>query len=385
MKILYVTQPYFLDSDILLLEQLQKKSDTHILFNITKGSLKSTLADISKCPNKTGIYSLEDFEGIEFAKDKLDVSKLKIIYRNSESFTSFETLKSINLFTKYVKDLKPDLIHIIGIQSFDFLRFLPFCKIPIVQTLHDPVPHSSDVSLKNSLQRWMNDFFIKNKIILNRVQLSEFIKLSKPKNVLVSRIGPYEYMQDYLAQKSTNGSDKKIILFFGRIEKYKGVDYLIKAFNQICKKYPDAKLLIAGRGNLYWDKTLHENNEQIEIVNKFLSMEDIANYISSSCCVVCPYTDATQSGVLMTAFGLKTPIMASAVGAFPDVIQNGFNGYLFPPKDVDALANVLDNYLSDKTLYETFSRNIGESYFSGNNSWGIIVDEVLDFYKKILS
>lgn len=385
MKVLYLSFTGFLDSDLLLVEQLQKICDLHYVLRVQPRTVRATLADINPTPNETGLYEMDSLPNLNSFANRIDMAKSHVIYRNSPRFASIETIKAINILCKYVKKLKPDIIHVIGIQSFDFARFLLWNRIPIIQTMHDPIPHSSDVCLKDTLQRSLNDFFINDKIILNAYQYKEYIKKSglNPNNVFISRMGPFEYMEDLGAHRKKG--QKRTIFSFGRIEKYKGFEYLIKAFNKISSKYPDVELTIIGRGNIYWDKTLHENNNRINIINRFASVEEIAQSIATAECVVCPYKDATQSGVLMTAYGLKTPVIATRVGSFPEFIKDKENGFLAAPSDVDSLAKALDKYLAAPELRTKFSNRIQKDFFYGKYSWKKIAENTLAFYEKCIA
>jgi glycosyltransferase involved in cell wall biosynthesis len=99
---------------------------------------------------------------------------------------------------------------------------------------------------------------------------------------------------------------------------------------------------------------------------------------------VCPYTDATQSGVAMTAFALGKPVIASNVGGFMDVINTGHNGILIPPKDSIALANAIELLITDENKLTNMSNNV--AYFEKTNknfSWQAIVKKLVSLYESI--
>lgn len=382
MKVLYITHPYYSDSDITLMSKMQEFADFHIMMETNPQVQKSMFCNFLSLPAKTGIYKISDLNIEHYLSKFAPADKVNIMYRASPKLVSFEALKARKQFKKFLHELKPDLIHYNGFTFNDLLCFSPN-KYPCVNTVHDPIPHSSDTALKTRILYALQHKLIRNKIILNSTQRDEFIRLNKfdPKRVIVSKFGAFDYMQSYLPKDFQEPKERKTILFFGRIEEYKGVEYLLEAFNKISHKHPDIKLIIAGKGELYWEPSLHENKPQIEIINRFIPIEELAKLISNASCCVCPYKDATQSGVIMSSYALNVPMIASNVGGIPEWVKDNQNGLLVPPCNADALANALDKYLSDTSLFDKFSAQIKNDFQHGENSWNNICQKLYNFYK----
>lgn len=150
---------------------------------------------------------------------------------------------------------------------------------------------------------------------------------------------------------------KNYILFFGRIEEYKGLSVLIEAFKKVNQ---EVNLVIAGSGEL----PDYVDDKRTVVVNRYIDDEEIANLYTNSKCVVYPYLSATQSGVLAVASYFQTPIIASDVPFFREVLGDKYIG-LFKSGDSDNLSVKLDYFinmtdelkmklkLEMKTLYET--------------------------------
>ena len=79
-----------------------------------------------------------------------------------------------------------------------------------------------------------------------------------------------------------------------------------------------------------------------------------------------PFTDATQSGVIMTSYSLCKPVIATKVGGLTEMIDNGKSGILVPPKDIKALANAIINLLQDNKLYIDMQQYIKKQYYNGD-------------------
>ena len=107
------------------------------------------------------------------------------------------------------------------------------------------------------------------------------------------------------------------VLFFGRISPYKGVEYLFRAMERVHKVHPNVKVIVAGSGEMYFDASEYEKYEYVKIVNRFIELDELADLIRGALFTVCPYTDATQSGVVYSSFALNTPVIATNVGGLP--------------------------------------------------------------------
>ena len=218
-------------------------------------------------------------------------------------------------------------------------------------------------------------------IVLNKAEVDVFSKeysVSKRK-IFTSHLGYYNILHMY---GDVNKKKEKYILFFGRISPYKGIEYLLKAMEIVHKKHPDVKVIIAGSGKMYFDVSKYENLDYVEIRNRFIELDELADLIRGALFTVCPYIDATQSGVVYSSFALNTPVIATKVGGLPEMIDDGETGIIVPPKDVNALASAILSYLNNSELLKKMNKNIAESAKSGNGSWDIIAEEYISIYKK---
>jgi glycosyltransferase involved in cell wall biosynthesis len=141
------------------------------------------------------------------------------------------------------------------------------------------------------------------------------------------------------------------ILFFGRIWEYKGLEYLIKAEPFITAQMPQAKIVIAGRGeefDHYREMMVHP--DQFIVHNEYISDEKRAELFRQASVVVLPYIEATQSGVIPVAYTFGKPVVTTAVGGLPDQVEDGQTGLLVPPRNEQALANAIICLMQDAEL-----------------------------------
>jgi phosphatidyl-myo-inositol alpha-mannosyltransferase len=176
------------------------------------------------------------------------------------------------------------------------------------------------------------------------------------------------------------------ILFVGRMEKRKGLKYLIRAMVGVWNHFPDARLVVVGAGPLLEDyRRLVEYNglRNVEFAG-FVSSEDLPRYYQS-CDIFCaPSTGQESFGiVLLEAMAAGKPLVATDIGGYSHVVQHGQEGFLVPPKDEQALALSLVRLLSDAEL----RARMGEAgrTRAAQFSWDRVADRLLGFYESVIA
>lgn len=382
MKILYLSSTSYIDADLSLLKSFKDKGhDVVYLLHICPNGLRSTLIDIPSIYPHTGVFDASVY-GAAINKYKQYVGDIKIYISNIT--TNHLSLKGAfleNEIYKLIKKENPDVIHRVGIPGIFSIPYLHLYKNLIV-TVHDPVPHENEEPRKLLITRKMVLKHINNIILLNKSQTAGFLRhynLSK-KNIYYSRLGNYEVLRMFGIESN---DCSRTILFYGRISQYKGVEYLLKAFLKIKSRYKDVKLIIAGKGQFSFDVNPYLNDCQIEFINRYITIDELVTLIRSTQFVVCPYVTATQSGVVASTLALNKPVIVTNVGGLPEMIENGKNGLIVPPMDIDALSTAMSNLLSNPQLLKEMCEYISDSSKFGNKAWGKIADECLEAYNSL--
>jgi len=173
-----------------------------------------------------------------------------------------------------------------------------------------------------------------------------------------------------------------VILCFGLIRPYKGVDVLIDAFRRI----EGAELWIVGRPLGMAMGDLRERaagaRAPIRFVERFVADAELPAYFRRADIVALPYRDAEQSGVLYTALAFGKPTVMSDVGGFGEVAATGA-GTIVPPNDPQALAAALTELLADPAMRERLAAAAAAAA-AGPYSWSTIAAQTLDLYKRLL-
>lgn len=170
-----------------------------------------------------------------------------------------------------------------------------------------------------------------------------------------------------------------LLLFFGRISRYKGVEVLLDAMPNLWNRTPEARLVIVGGGALPDHELLHD--PRVIVRNDHIPEEDVAPMFAAARCVVLPYVEASQSGVGSLAKGYGRPLVVSRVGGLPDLVSDG-SGRVVEPGDAEALATALQDVLSTPGRAEQMGEIAHSS--AAETSWTRVGELTLHAYNRHL-
>lgn len=385
MKVAYISTPHFADCDIPLIGELQKKINLFYFLKVSESTKRLTLIKIESLNKRGGVYPASDFPELAYLANDIDLSKTYIVNLPGKHDWSISNLFAIFRMVCFILHLKINIVHLTWPPRYgEFFTYL--LRKRIIITMHDPLPHSSEDTWLNRFHRNVCFRLVNDFILLNETQKEQFIETYRmeAKHVTLSHLSAYTNLQNVKPQKPNISN---YVLFFGGISSHKGIEYLCEAMDKVCKNHPDTKLVIAGKGKIYFDLKQHAiyRNDRLVLLNRYIDDTELVGLISSSLFVVCPYVDATQSGVIMSAFALNKPVIATNVGALPTMVKNGQYGTIVPPKDAAALATAIDTLIGNPQKIKAMTVNIEHDYSEGKYSWNAIAQGIIDIYTKKLS
>jgi len=383
MNIVYLFTPGTADCDFPLIkafQQLGHKVRSFML--LTEYHLHSTIIDIDKQLPESDILPATEYEGMMRFASYMDMSGMFIVNKSHRHDYHPCSLLLYLKLSRRISNINPDTIilsHPFGTASLPMLyKFRR--KIQFV--IHDPMPHSGTKSLRRSFFRWFCFRIGRKFVILNPNQLDEFSARHKIKkeNIMIGGLGIYDVYKLFVSEGSNKPQPiKNNILFFGRIAQYKGIGYLCKAMEKVRERIPDATLTIAGNGQTDIYPELNDRKQYINLINRFVPVQEMASLFGQTSVVCCPYTDATQSGVVMTAFTFLKPVVATKVGGMESQIDDGKTGILVPPCDADALSDALVGILENQATQRTIAENIYYKYHKNDEQWRVIAQKYIGF------
>jgi glycosyltransferase involved in cell wall biosynthesis len=206
-----------------------------------------------------------------------------------------------------------------------------------------------------------------------------------PGRVRVIHHGAFDYLTRLPEEKplppELAGAEAPVILFFGLLRPYKGIDILLEAFRRI----EEAELWIVGNPRMELEP-LRQLAEQapgrVRFLTRFIEDAEIPALMRAADVVVLPYRDAEHSGVLYAALAFGKPLVLSAVGGFPEVAEQGA-ARLVPPEDPPALAAALHEVVSDESARSELGRRAAATA-AGAYSWDEAANKTLQLYGELL-
>jgi glycosyltransferase involved in cell wall biosynthesis len=180
-------------------------------------------------------------------------------------------------------------------------------------------------------------------------------------------------------QKLNIPKNKKVLLFFGFIRKYKGLDLLIEALKLLGNDY---HLIICGEVYGSFDEYQAiidklDLNGQISLFNRYISDQEVADFFAASDVCVLPYRSATQSGIVGISYHFDLPVIASNVGSLKEMIADYNTGLMIEKPEPELIKNGIEKFF--KSDIESFKNNIRK--FKKLASWKTLSDGILELTK----
>ena len=311
---------------------------------------------------------------------------------------------------QYCATARPKIIHVLWNYRLDYwdrtLLMLYFRLLgkTIVMTVHNVNAAERDEK-DSALNRWtlraqyrlMDHIFVHTEKM--KLSLMEGFKVNE-KSISVIPFG----VNDTAPKTDMSHADargllglqksEKVILFFGRIKPYKGVDYLVRAFQKIALSDAGYRLVIAGEPNKesaqYWkgvQRAMESGPASERVIQniRHIADEETEIYFKASDVLVLPYTHVFQSGVLFLAYSFGLPVIATSVGSLNEGIEVGETGYICEARDEANLAQTIEEYFtSDLYRHLEDRRDAIRAFALKKNSWDTVADITRNVYAALL-
>lgn len=227
-------------------------------------------------------------------------------------------------------------------------------KTRTLTILHNLIPHErrpGDILFTKWLIRF-TDYFIAQSASVER-DLLQMVPNARYRRVPLPMFSIFkDRIPKHEARLQLGITDERVILFFGYIRPYKGLHVLIDAMKML-KGGMRVRLLVCGE--FYGDEEKyrsHIHDAGIEdgttVISDYIPNEKVHLYFSAADVVVQPYISATQSAIAQIAYFFSSPIIATNVGALPEVVVHEKSGLIVPPNDPAALANAIRRFYDER-------------------------------------
>ncbi len=223
------------------------------------------------------------------------------------------------------------------------------------------------------------------------------IAVSKPAMEFADKYvpGPYEIIPNGIDLKRFSPTVKPVeefcdgkqnILFVGRLEYRKGLNYLLRAYQQVKREMPDSRLIAVGPGTRLrkkYEKWVKKNGLKDVVFVGYATYDELPRYYKTADVFCAPATSRESFGiVLLEAMAVGKPVVATRIDGYASVLTDGKEGLLVPPKDSSGLALALKSVMTDGALRQQMGdrgRLTAEMY-----SWELVSQKVFNYYLKVL-
>ena len=306
-------------------------------------------------------------------------SKKEFLLNSMNVMQYYKVCEEINKFNP--EFIVSTMVHPWHNIIFSFLKK----SIKRIKIIHDVIPHTGEDSFVYKLLNYADIHISDLWITLTKTSKDELVR----KGIEKDKIGIIPH-----ANFSCYGSALKIetkgnelhhkIAFFGRINIYKGVDVLLKAFANVKLKLPQLKLLIAGNGDCSsYQSCFEQYAKDLELHIRWIEDDEVASLLVDTDLLIIPYIEATQSGVIPLAYALGKPVIATRVGGIPEQVPADC-GIIIPPNDTEAIEDAIMDFYSNPSKIKRMGKN-ALKYATEELSWSNSAQLLLDFYHNCLN
>ncbi|HTO74943.1 MAG TPA: glycosyltransferase family 4 protein [Thermoanaerobaculia bacterium] len=292
-------------------------------------------------------------------------------------------------------------VHSIGLGTERRLvRLFRVLGLPVLCTAHEAVPHEQPSA--EQLRELGELYGSVTRIVVHagrtRDELVRLFAVDRRKIVVIPH-GAYDlfFPNGRISREDARARvgfpARPTILFFGLIRRYKGLEYLMEAFARVQETLPDAMLAIVGElfrgddaGYADYSRLIADlaRRTNVRRIAGYVPLESVGAYLSAADVVVLPYTQTSQSGVLLAAFAAGRPAVVTDTGGLSETVADGFTGFVVPPRDADALAGAILRVLRDPDAAEAMGRNSAREADT-TYSWDRIAARTADLYASAIS
>ncbi len=386
-RVVYYTHTAFFEVAASIVRELARSAEVHLLLEVAPSAWRLAGFDATARRLPAGLAPADDVLGDAFPPAVRaywsGAASFHLVAHAERRSLHPSTVRIGRRVLDFVRATRADVLHIDDVDVSPRLSLaLPFARsLPIVLSVHDPVPHSGEHGWRKRLARRLAYPRARRFVLHNRSMVDAFRRAHgvAPDDVSVAPLGLLEIFREWRSAAPAAArppvppplvgesrpapapqppgappatSHPPTILFFGRISPYKGLDVLYRALPQVAERVPGVRVVVAGQpidGYTPPTPPLLPPPARVATHFDYLPNAHLARLLEEATVVACPYRDATQSGVVLTAYAFDRPVVASAVGGLPEYVVDGETGVLVPPGDDAALADALVGTLERAT------------------------------------
>jgi len=289
---------------------------------------------------------------------------------------------------RWVRDFVPDIVHVQEhpTRSTGLLARWLNGAVPLITTVHDPNPHSgNDARAARTYERYNHGLRRRSDgLIVHGHSLIDDLAAAGVQRLRIAAIphGVLYFGRHGEVAAPDAKPDPRRLIFFGRMQAYKGLDTLLAA-HAIWREWgTDIGLTIAGKGPELARYRSALSAPGIDLHAGHISQVRLEAMVRGCAAAILPYHDATQSGVVASAFGAERPVIVTDVGEL--AAATGAGGLVVPPRDPLALAEAGRRIVEEAGLLARLEAGVKDRV-EGELSWADIAGRTEEFYRATIA
>lgn len=403
--VLYVHHSLF-EPALSLVDALSSSAEVHVILEVPAGKWQMASFEATADPLPPGLVAADEILAPHYP------APVRSRWRKAASFhlISFgrrrrERLRALSgtiHVLRWIRALDADLLHVDDVDislRMALALAVSGAPCPTLMGCHDPDPHSGERHwVRKRLARHLA-FARVDAVLVHHEAGRSALRRRRPRlltPIHLVRLATYSLLRDLDATRSpdhpgdqgTGGplsSARPTVLLFGRMTPYKGIETLFEAAPRVAAAVPGVRFLVAGRPIVGYRPPAPprlDDGGSVDVEYDYVPNTRIAALFGAATVVVCPYTDASQSGVVLTSYAFGCPVVATDVGGLPEYVKHGVTGLVVPVGDVDALVGALVACLADTGLNGRLRAGVAAAN-AGDLSWRRAARELLAVYEEV--
>jgi glycosyltransferase involved in cell wall biosynthesis len=390
LRILYYTHPALFEPALCLAQELSRRVELHLVLEVSPGSWRTASFDLPERRLPAGLVPgdavLRDAFPAGVRKYWQSAASFHLAVHPQRRSLHPQSWQISRRVLAYARDLSVDALHVddVDVSPRLALALATSQHSPLVITVHDPEPHSGEGNWRKRLARRLAYPRAKRFVLYNEALKNGFARRFgiASNTIRTARLGAYDVCTEWSTADAV--PPRSTVLFFGRLSAYKGLDIFYDAARIIAARVRGVTFVVAGHAVAGYTPPAPPDvpRSDIEVHDKYFSNEETAALFQNATVVVCPYRDATQSGVVLTAFAFGVPVVASDSGGLPEYVWSDRTGLVVPVGDAQATADAVIRILLEPGYREKLSANILAAR-NGPLSWRHTADAIVRAYQSL--
>lgn len=395
MRVVYYSHTAFFETALSLVRDLARRAEVHLLMELAPTAWRTAFFDVPQRQLSDGLVEADAVVGEALPAPVREYWRQAasfhfVVHNQRRSFHpgSWGTSRRA---LEFVAASRPDILHVDDVDVSPRLALaLPGAiPAPLVLSVHDPEPHLGEQGWRKWLARRLTYPRATRFVVHNERLRPAFCRRYgiAPARVAVTQLGVCDILRAWDDGPAETRAEPPTVLCFGRLSRYKGLETLYAAAPLVARQVPDVRFVIAGNPGPGYDPPpppALAYPASLDVHEAYIPNARLARLLQSATVVACPYHEATQSAVVLTAFAFERPVVATAIGGLGEYVDHGVTGLLVPARDPDSLAAALVQVLTDRPLRSNLVAGIRQARAT-RLAWARTADQTLAVYADALA